>query len=89
MPPTTRSKFRFIKSSLLGGVGAAAMLISPITQSAHANAVIFNNADPALRTLALGVNDAGHLNIFDSSFSTTKEPLGNEPRKRSLSRNLC
>ena len=47
------------------------MLISPITQSAHANAVIFNNADPALRTLALGVNDAGHLNIFDSSFSTT------------------
>jgi hypothetical protein len=47
------------------------MLISPITQSAHANAVIFNNADPALRTLALGVNDAGHLNILDSSFSTT------------------
>ena len=71
MPPTTRSKFRFIKSSLLGGVRAAAMLISPITQSAHANAVIFNNADPALRTLALGVNDAGHLNIFDSNFSTT------------------
>ena len=70
MPPTTRSKFRFIKSSLLGGVGAAAMLISPITQSAHANAVIFNNADPALRTLALGVNDAGHLNISGSSFST-------------------
>ena len=47
------------------------MLISPITQSAHANAVIFNNADPALRTLALGVNNAGHLNIFDSSFPTT------------------
>jgi len=70
MPPTTRSKFRFIKSSLLGGVGAAAMLISPITQSAHANAVIFNNADPALRTLALGVNDAGNLNISDSIFTT-------------------
>ena len=68
---STHSKFRFIKSSLLGGVGAAAMLISPFTQSAHANAVIFNNADPALRTLALGVNDAGNLNIFDSSFSTT------------------
>ena len=70
MPPTTRSKFRYIKSSLLGGVGAAAMLISPITQSAHANAVIFNNADPALRTLALGVNDAGNLNISDSIFTT-------------------
>ena len=67
----TRSKFHFIKSSLLGGVGAAAMLISPFTQSAHANAVIFNNADPALRTLALGVNDAGHLNIFSQIFATT------------------
>jgi hypothetical protein len=66
-----RSKFRFMKSSLLGGVGAAAMLISPFTQSAHANAVIFNNADPALRTLALGVNDAGHLNIFSQIFATT------------------
>ena len=71
MLASTRSGFRFIKSSLLGGVGAAAMLISPITQSAHANAVIFNNADPALRTLALGVNDAGNLNIFDSSFTTS------------------
>ncbi len=47
------------------------MLISPFTQSAHANAVIFNNADPALRTLALGVNDAGHLNIFSQIFATT------------------
>ena len=71
MLASTRSGFRFIKSSLLGGVGAAAMLISPITQSAHANAVIFNNADPALRTLALGVNDAGNLNIFDSTFTTS------------------
>ena len=64
------SKLRFIKSSLLGGVGAAAMLVSPFTQSAHANAVIFNNVNPALRTLALGVNDAGHLNIFSSTFAT-------------------
>jgi hypothetical protein len=66
----TCSKYRLIQSSLLG-VGAAAMLVSPFPQSAHANAVIFNNADPALRTLALGVNDAGHLNIFDSNFSTS------------------
>ena len=66
----TCSKYRLLQSSLLG-VGAAAMLVSPFPQSAHANAVIFNNADPALRTLALGVNDAGHLNIFDSNFSTS------------------
>jgi len=32
----TRSKLHFIKSLLLGGVGAAAMLISPFTQSANA-----------------------------------------------------
>ena len=61
----TRSKYLLIQSSLLG-VGAAAMLISPFTQSAHANAVIFNNADPALRTIALGVNDAGDLIIRNS-----------------------
>jgi hypothetical protein len=65
----TSLNYRLIQSSLLG-VGAAAMLVSPFPQSAYANAVIFNNADPALRTLALGVNDAGHLNIFDSNFST-------------------
>jgi len=65
----TRLKYR-LNQSLLLGVGTAVMLISPFTQSAHANAVIFNNVDPALRTLALGVNDAGHLNIIDSIFST-------------------
>jgi hypothetical protein len=32
----TRSKLHFIKSLLLGGVGAAAMLVSPFTQSANA-----------------------------------------------------
>jgi hypothetical protein len=66
----TRSKYRLIQTSLLG-VGAAAMLVSPFPQSAHANAVIFNNNDPALITIALGVNDAGNLNIFDSIFSTS------------------
>jgi len=66
----TSLNYRLIQSSLLG-VGAAAMLVSPFPQSAHANAVIFNNSDPALRTLALGVNDAGHLNIFDSNFTTS------------------
>lgn len=32
---------------------------------AHAGAVIFNNADPSLATVALGVNNEGHLNFWD------------------------
>ena len=69
MLSNTRSMYRLLQSSLLGA-GAAAMLVSLFPQSAQARAVIFNNVDPALRTLALGVNDAGNLNIFDSIFTT-------------------
>jgi hypothetical protein len=49
---------------LAGSIGA----FSPFP--VQAAAVIFNNVDPALRTLALGVNNAGHLNILDSGFQT-------------------
>ena len=39
------------------------------SQPAHAGAVIFNNAVPSSATVALGVNDLGHLNFSSSSFN--------------------
>ena len=50
------------------GLATALSALSP--QVAQAGAVIFNNSNPSLASVALGVNDAGHLNFLDSSFRT-------------------
>jgi len=39
------------------------------SQPAHAGDVIFNNTNPSLADVALGVNDLGHLNFTSSTFS--------------------
>ena len=49
-------------------LGFTATIVLTEPQLAQAGAVISNNADPALRTVVLGVNDAGHLNFQDGSF---------------------
>lgn len=36
---------------------------SMLASQAHAGAIIYNNVDPSKATVALGVNDAGHLNF--------------------------
>ncbi len=47
--------------ALCAGIGAASL-------DAHAGAVIYNSADPFFQTVALGVNDEGHLNVaFDNA----------------------
>ncbi len=64
-----------LSNSLLAGaaLGLATALnaLSPQVAQAEVGAVIFNNADPSLASVALGVNDAGHLNFSD--------PLGFSP----------
>lgn len=47
------------QAGLAGVVLAFGSLVSP----AHAGAIIYNNSNPALATVALGVNDEGHLNF--------------------------
>lgn len=42
---------------------ALALVLGAFAAPAHAGAVIYNNTNPALATVALGVNDAGHLNF--------------------------
>jgi hypothetical protein len=56
----------FFKYCLSIGVGAFLGLIAPA--ASQAGAVIFNNSDPTKSTVALGVNDQGHLNFFDPVF---------------------
>jgi hypothetical protein len=53
------------------GLATALNALSPQVAQAEVGAVIFNNADPSLASVALGVNDAGHLNFSD--------PLGFSP----------
>jgi hypothetical protein len=58
------SKFEHLRTGLrlscLAGAVAIGMFAS--TQS-HAGSIIFNSLDPAFQTVALGVNDEGHLNF--------------------------
>jgi hypothetical protein len=50
-------------------VASASALLSLVAPAAsQAGAVIFNNSDPMQATVALGVNDQGHLNFFDPTF---------------------
>jgi hypothetical protein len=47
--------------ALCAGLGAASL-------DAHAGAIIYNSDDPFFQTVALGVNDEGHLNVaFDNA----------------------
>jgi len=57
-------------ASRLLGTALAVALGGAYAQHANAGAVIFNNVDPALATVALGVNDLGHLNFSSPIFST-------------------
>jgi len=57
-------------ASRLLGAALAVALGGTCTQYAHAGAVIFNNPNPDLATIALGVNDLGHLNFWGDPFLT-------------------
>ena len=55
-------------------VAAAALVVA--SSSALAGAVIYNNVDPAAATLALGVNDAGHLNFSGGALPANAGAMG-------------
>ena len=54
-----------LASAALGLATALSALSPQVAQAQQVGAVIFNNADPSLASVALGVNDAGHLNFSD------------------------
>lgn len=58
------------RASRLFGTTLAVALAGAYVQQASAGGVIFNNVDPALATVALGVNDLGHLNFQSLQFGT-------------------
>ena len=45
------------------GVACIALALSAVVLPAQAGVVIYNNTNPNLATVALGINDAGHLNF--------------------------
>lgn len=49
------------------GIAGVVLALSTFATPAHAGAVIYNNTNPSLATVALGVNDAGHLNFSNSA----------------------
>ncbi len=69
----TQNIIQNLSNSLLASaaLGLATSLSALSPQVAQAGAVIFNNADPSLASVALGVNGAGHLNF--------PNPLGFRP----------
>jgi hypothetical protein len=56
-------------SLLVAGFSAAIGV--GLSRPAYSGAVIFNSPDPAFQTVALGVNDLGHLNFSTSVFRPT------------------
>jgi len=55
------------------GIAVCASLLS---SQAMAGAVIYNNADPSKATVALGVNDAGHLNYWGGETPANAGAMG-------------
>ena len=58
---------KLLSSSLVLGLSTGLGLSFP--QLSQAGGVIFNNTDPSLASLALGINNEGHLNFADPLFS--------------------
>ncbi|MFN9933887.1 MAG: hypothetical protein ACK55R_13130 [Cyanobacteriota bacterium] len=59
----------FRRSALAMGLAVGMNTLTP--QATNAGAVIFNNIDSDSATVALGVNDQGHLNFEDLIFQTS------------------
>ena len=57
----------FHRQSLFG-LGISAILSVAAPPASLAGSVIYNNSDPTQANVALGVNDQGNLNFFDSLF---------------------
>jgi hypothetical protein len=53
-----------------------ALYASTLASQASAGAVIYNNTDPSKATVALGVNDAGHLNFWGGALPVNASAMG-------------
>jgi hypothetical protein len=67
-----QSKGRLWRACALG-IGLYAGML---TSQAFAGAVIYNNTDPSKATVALGVNDAGHLNYWGGALPANAGAMG-------------
>lgn len=65
-----------VRSTLRLGALVVAMSAAFASTAALAGTVIYNNADPTLATLALGVNDAGHLNFSGGALPDNAGAMG-------------
>lgn len=62
------------RARILGS--ALALAMAGFASTAAADAVIFNTGDPATATVALGVNDLGHLNTSTGNVATNATATG-------------
>ena len=75
MPAT--ALFRGLSSRRFGlALALSAAVASAYTLDANAGAVIFNSLNPTSQTVALGVNDQGHLNTRDGNVVTNASATG-------------
>ena len=65
-----KQRTRTATSGRASVTGMALLAVSVYASHAHAGAVIFNSPDPAFQTVALGINDLGHLNFSSDVFLT-------------------
>lgn len=65
-----------VRTTVRLGALVVAMGAAFASTTAMSGAVIYNNVDPALATLALGVNDAGHLNFSGGALPVNASAMG-------------
>lgn len=58
------------------GAACLALAMAALVSPAHAGVVIYNNANPSLATVALGINDAGHLNFSGGEIPMNAGAMG-------------
>jgi hypothetical protein len=66
----------YLQPGWRAGVAGIILALSAVASPAHAGAVIYNNTNPALATVALGVNDAGHLNYSGGEIPGNADAMG-------------
>lgn len=58
------------------GAACAVLALSAVVLPAKAGVVIYNNTNPSLATVALGINDAGHLNFRGGEIPGNASAMG-------------
>lgn len=65
---------KILKYKVLAGVGLAGLMA--LSANTLASAIIYNTGDPLTATVALGVNDEGHLNVTVGNITSNASATG-------------